>query len=64
MQIVEEHNYDGIVFDTPFNTFNKQQSILSSFLVQFVNMLSELLQRKGKTLFYNIAHPMNKDWDF
>ena len=59
IRIVETQKFDGLVFDTPFNTFHAGQKFIGmrNLILQFVNSIKINIP-KEKLLFYNMANPM------
>jgi tRNA G10 N-methylase Trm11 len=52
-----EKNFDGIVWDTPFNYFERSRVSLNSLIVDFIKAIRERLPRE-KLIFFNMANPL------
>lgn len=62
VKIVEKPKFDGLVWDTPFNTMLAGEQYLSirNLIVQFVNSIRMNLM-SNRLVFFNMANPMNHD---
>ena len=62
VMIVEGYGFDGIVWDTPFNTFvaGEKYASIRNLIAQFVNSIKMNFQY-DKKVFFNMANPMNLD---
>jgi hypothetical protein len=56
-QIIEDHSLDGIVWDTPFNFFEKSRSPLNVLIVEFLTAVRKELP--GKILLFNMGSPID-----
>ena len=60
--IVEKQNFDGLVWDSPFNTMmaGDKYTSIRNLIVQLVNSI-RMNMYKDKLLFFNMANPMGLD---
>ena len=60
--IVEKQHFDGLVWDTPFNTMiaGEKNVALKNLIVQFINSVRMNLMSE-RLVFFNMANPLDKN---
>lgn len=57
--MIQEKRFDGLIWDNPFNFFEKDRQQLNIFIIEFIKGLRVELGSE-KIIMFNMANPMGK----
>lgn len=66
--MVQKYQFDGIVWDSPYDLFNKDKKTapLNNLIFEFVNQIKHFLiskEQQDLILFFNMANPSKRKLD-